>query len=64
MERVEEKPEEVAYTMPMEPQISLNVLYGTPEYQTIRLKGVQGKNVVHILIDTKGIHNCFWCEMQ
>nr|GEV03073.1 hypothetical protein [Tanacetum cinerariifolium] len=39
------------------PQITLNALSGLNSYQTMRVRGRVGKQVVHILIDCSNIHN-------
>ena len=39
------------------PYISLNALSGVNSFQTMRVKGMVGKQVLHILIDTGSTHN-------
>ncbi|GJS18308.1 putative mitochondrial protein [Tanacetum coccineum] len=39
------------------PQISLNAMHGIPTYRTMRIKGVVGKHVIHILVDCGSTHN-------
>ncbi|GJV94168.1 retrotransposon protein [Tanacetum coccineum] len=39
------------------PQISLNAMHGIPTYRTMRIKGVVGKQVIHILVDCGSTHN-------
>ena len=41
----------------LEPCISVNVLSGNHEYQTMRIIGYHGKSSLHILIDSRSTHN-------
>nr|GEX48115.1 hypothetical protein [Tanacetum cinerariifolium] len=41
----------------VQPQISLNALTGTNNFQTMRVLGTVGKHVVHILVDCGSTHN-------
>nr|GEZ70119.1 reverse transcriptase [Tanacetum cinerariifolium] len=41
------------------PQITLNALYGLNFYQTMRVRGTVGKQVVHQLVDCGSTHNFF-----
>ncbi|GKC52905.1 putative mitochondrial protein [Tanacetum coccineum] len=39
------------------PQISLNAISGTPTFNTIRMKAVVAKHLLHLLMDTRSTHN-------
>ncbi|GJZ40777.1 putative mitochondrial protein [Tanacetum coccineum] len=39
------------------PQISLNAMTGVPSYQTMRVRGYVGKQLLHILVDSGSTHN-------
>ncbi|GJY60640.1 retrotransposable element Tf2 [Tanacetum coccineum] len=39
------------------PQISLNVISGTPTFNTIRMKAIVAKHLLHLLMDTRSTHN-------
>ncbi|GKB97942.1 putative mitochondrial protein [Tanacetum coccineum] len=39
------------------PQVSLNAMTGIPSYQTMRIKGYVGIQLLHILIDSGSTHN-------
>ncbi|GJZ95232.1 gypsy/ty3 retroelement polyprotein [Tanacetum coccineum] len=41
----------------LQPQISLNALTGTNNFQTMRVIGTVGKHLVHILVDCGSTHN-------
>ncbi|GJU31340.1 hypothetical protein Tco_1174929 [Tanacetum coccineum] len=41
----------------LQPQISLNALTGTNNFQTLRVIGTVGKHLVHILVDCESTHN-------
>ncbi|GKA53785.1 reverse transcriptase [Tanacetum coccineum] len=41
----------------LQPQISLNALTGTNNFQTMRVVGIMGKDVMHILVDCGSTHN-------
>ncbi|GJX10084.1 retrotransposon-related protein [Tanacetum coccineum] len=43
--------------MESNPQISLNALSGLNSFQTMRVKGLFGKNTLHILVDCGSTHN-------
>ncbi|GJY56325.1 retrotransposon-related protein [Tanacetum coccineum] len=54
------------------PQMSMNAMNGVNSYQTMRIKGHVGKQVVHMLIDCGSTHNFLdlqaakrmWCRMN
>nr|GEW03098.1 hypothetical protein [Tanacetum cinerariifolium] len=46
-------------TIDSTPQISLNALSGLNSFQTMRVKGMFGKDTLHILVDCGSTHNFF-----
>lgn len=55
-EEVVQAPNEVVHLEEC-PQISLNALCGNNNFQTMRVKGVKGRNSLHILIDSGSTHD-------
>lgn len=44
-------------SQPDTPQLSLQALIGTPNFQTMRVTGMHNKKLIHILLDSGSAHN-------